>query len=269
MPHISTLRDFSTIPDLLQKMFSHNPHIPCKPLATPQPAPTNYSLALCHFRPIFIVNTVQDSDCDNDGRNGLNEIESARVIIQRADMEINNNNSLYLHGKCEDKGDNGDKRAQCESKISQSLTTSVSCRVQKPPQDEIGSKTKMSEDRVEVTISSGDIDESPIVSDKEMTQSADNVKNNSGNGVESSDKRDSESAGNESINQAVITSVSAVLAPDDEVDSIGITKSKVPPMIEHTVTATTASGESEVYFRVREPELLERQLSNQYLKTAL
>lgn len=185
-------------------------------------------------------------------------------------MEINNNNSLYLHGKCEDKGDNGDKRAQCESRISQGLTTSVLCRVQKSPQDEISSKTKMSEERqkVEVTISSADIDESPIVSDKEMTPSADNVKNNSGNAAESSDKHGSESAGNESIHQAVITSVSAVLAPDDEVDSIGITKSKVPPMIEHTVTATTASGESEVYFRVREPELLERQLSNQYLKTA-
>lgn len=183
-------------------------------------------------------------------------------------MEINNNNSLYLHGKCEDKGDNGDKRAQCESKISQTLTTSVSCRVKKPPQDEIGSKTKMSEERAEVTISSADIDESPMVSDKEMTQSADNVKNNSGNAAESSDKRDSESAENESINQAVITSVSAVPAPDDEVDSIGITKSKVPPMIEHTVTATTTSGESEVYFRVQELELLERQLSNQYLKTA-
>lgn len=34
-------------------------------------------------------------------------------------MEINNN-SLYLH-ECEDKGDNNDKRMQCENNISQSV----------------------------------------------------------------------------------------------------------------------------------------------------
>lgn len=173
-------------------------------------------------------------------------------------MEINNNNSLYLHGKCEDKGDNGDKRAQCENKISQTLTTSVLCRVEKSPQDKVKSKTKMSEEKVEVTMPSGDIDESPAVSDKEVTQSTDSVENNSGHLAEISDKRVTESAENEIINHTVITSDSAVLAPDDEVDSIGITKSKVPPMIEHTVTVTTSTGESEVYFYVREPEVRTR-----------
>lgn len=183
-------------------------------------------------------------------------------------MEINNNNSLYLHGKCEDKSDNGDKRAQCESRISQTLTTSVSCRVEKSPLGKVKSKTKMSEEKVEVTIPSSDIDESPAVSDKEMTQSVDSVENNSGHLAENSDKRVTESAENEFINQMVITSDSAVLPPDDEVDSIGITKSKVPPMIEQTVTVTTSNGESEVYFYVREPEVLESQLSSKYLKTA-
>lgn len=79
----------------------------------------------CYFRPIFIVNTVLGSECDNDEMSGINETDSS-PISQRADMEINNNNSLYLQRKCEDKGDNNDKRVQPENNIIQVVTTTRS-----------------------------------------------------------------------------------------------------------------------------------------------
>lgn len=71
---------------------------------------------MCHFRPIFIVNTVPDSESDSDGKCGTQPGDESL-----ADMEINNNNSLYLPG--EDKGDNSDKFVQREKRVSQTVTT--------------------------------------------------------------------------------------------------------------------------------------------------
>jgi hypothetical protein len=72
-----------------------------------------------HFRPIFIVNTVTDSETETDAKSGYpNTTSEANLHVN---MEINNNNSLYLL-KNEDKRDKNDNRMQCENKISQIVT---------------------------------------------------------------------------------------------------------------------------------------------------
>lgn len=187
----------------------------------------------CHFRPIFIVNTVQDSD--NDGRNGtINEIEPG-VISQHADMEINNN-SPYLHEKCEDKGDKSDKRPPCEMRISQSLSTVArSLRYCESSQIEI--KT-MCDEQVMIT-SNSDIDESPkIAADDELTSSAE---------VTGDPPESSESKSATNCRGMIKNDIEA----SDEVNQQEIKSSKAPLIIQQSPGMTQSSGESDVYLRNR------------------
>lgn len=161
-------------------------------------------------------------------------------------MEINNNNSLYLHDKCEDKGeDKTDNGMQCENKISQSVTTIVSgglTHLESSYKKIIKIKTMMSEAK----ISSSDIDESLKISN--VTPSADKTNSESNKLAENSVN---ESAENEINKKAVIRSVSGGLdcTTDDETTQHEIVISKVPMIIEQKAADMTQSnGESEFNF---------------------
>lgn len=167
-------------------------------------------------------------------------------------MEINNNDSLYLH-KCEDKGDKKDKRMQCENKISQSTTTVATSlkHVESSQSGKVEIKT-MSVEKADVQVItvalSSDIDESPVISEgEEMTQPADNIENESSKIAENFDEKINESAETGSNNNEMITSDSAEL-DDDEVNQLGITISKSPLIIEPEAAMTHSKGESEVIF---------------------
>lgn len=98
-------------------------------------------------------------------------------------MEINNNNSLYLHHKCEDKRDKNDNEMQCENKISQSVTRVADGLVREkimetsPKEIVVIKEIKMEQDEiksVEITLKN-DSDECQQASNEIMTQLPDKV----------------------------------------------------------------------------------------------
>lgn len=169
-------------------------------------------------------------------------------------MEINNNNSHYLH-KCEDKGDNVDKRMQCENKISQSTKTLtkgfsrqkiVANSLKELIEIKAMSSEKMSE--VDADVAFNDDSDESLQSDSEtMTTSPETVTEISDKIAENSDKRVNESFVVQ-INNEMITNDSERFDSkcDDEVNEVGITASKVPLINERIETEITKTiGESE------------------------
>lgn len=202
------------------------------------------------FRPIFIVNTVSDSDCDNDGtKNGINKSDLS-LVSQRADMEINNNNSLYLHEKCEDKGDKSDNRMQCENKISQTVVAKGFSRqrIVENSLREIIDVTRMNAEVESV------IDKEAFKNDSDVSQAHNEIVTQFIDKklkipveiARESDKQVNESC--EARDKSSITSDSGGLVQksDEEVIQLKMTTSKAPLINERTSEVTTLKGESEV-----------------------
>lgn len=204
---------------------------------------------LCHFRPIFIVNTVPDNESDSDGKSGINKADSS-LESQRADMEINNNNSLYLPGMGEDKEDNSDKGMQCENRNSQTVTTTGFSRqklVESSLREliEIGAmETKTNSETVETKSVQADSDESFQSHNGLVTQSDDKKPNIPD---QNSDKQSNESAANDIDNVRMINDDSVGLEKkcDDEVNQQGVSTSKAPSINERKGSMTQSKGESD------------------------
>jgi type IV secretory pathway VirJ component len=199
---------------------------------------------LCHFRPIFIVNTVPDSESDNDGKNGMNRADES-LVSQRADMEINNNNSLYLPVMGEDKGDNSDKFVQREKRVSQTVTTKASgFSRQKLVESSLkeliiiqAMETKTHNETVQTESAHDDSDESSRSLNGLVTQASDNIPETKAN----------ESSANKIDKITTISADSVELVKKcDEVNQLGVSTSKAPPIRERKSSMTQSKGESDV-----------------------
>lgn len=196
------------------------------------------------FRPIFIVNTIHDSETDNDGKL-TNEIDS-RSITQNFDTEINNNNFPYL--KCEDKGDKNDKPMQCENKVSQIVTVAAFSR------EKIVEKSLRGITAIRMEANKADENEALSLDSDESTQSLNEA-------VTQCRDDNSIDAVNESAEKKI--NIEKVIKTDserlgakcaDEADAAFVT-SEVPIVAErrNEVTQST-NGESEFIFVRLSPE---------------
>lgn len=178
-------------------------------------------------------------------------------------MEINNNNSLYLHETFEDKGDKSDMRMQCENKISQSVTTvksgfSREKLVASSLKEIIEIRTMSVEitDDKEVSVAlSSDSDESfqsdfdgmstlkvtPSIPDYESSQVSVEI-------AETADKEVNKIARDEADNGKVIKTDSERLEVKCESkETFGITTSEAPMINETNEEMTQSKGESELF----------------------
>lgn len=192
----------------------------------------NRNIVIYSFRPIFIVHTVLDSEGDNDVKNGIDKSDSC-LINERVDMEINNNNSFYLH-ECEDKGDNNDKKMQCKNNFSQSVKAAKSGF----------SRKKLVENSIKdiidiVTMSLSEKDPSNDGNDESSQLKNEIVTPSSG--IKIPDEVDNENSGIE-----MIRSDSERLENncDDEGDSVGITTSEKSLTDVEVAEVTWVEGES-------------------------
>lgn len=169
-------------------------------------------------------------------------------------MEINNNNSLYLHEKCEDKGDKSDNRMQCENKISQKLTVVAKGfsrqRIVENSLREIIDVTRMNAE-VDSCVDKVALKDDSDVSQAHneiVTQYIDKKLKIPVEIARESDKQVNESAASEADDKGMITndSVGLVQKCDEEVIQPKVTTSKAPLINELTSEVTTLKGESEV-----------------------
>lgn len=199
-----------------------------------------FHLFICHFRPIFIVH---DSE-DNNVKSGISETDSS----QHVDMEINNNNSPYLHGKCEDKGDKIDKRVQCENKNSQVVTSKSFSReklVEKSLKQMIEIMEETNKIDVKVAFSS-DSDESLQSHNEFMTPPPDKVLQFPDEITENSSNESDEKV----INNGELIKIDSERLEAkfvDEVNQAAITTSEVPLINEGNSEVTPSGGESDYF----------------------